>query len=105
MKAGRLQAKDIDDRKVLSEVRRLSMDTQGGRWPNTPHWVMARDLEKALGLENTGRLLLAKCDALIRRKLLDGCTCGCRGDFELTAAGRAFLAGPTEQASEDQEKK
>lgn len=29
---------------------------------------------------------------LIRDGLLDGCTCGCRGDFTLTDAGRAAIS-------------
>jgi hypothetical protein len=37
------------------------------------------------------RLLLAKMDGLIRRGLVDGCTCGCRGDFVLTAKGREVI--------------
>lgn len=34
---------------------------------------------------------LAVMNRLIRRKLVDGCTCGCRGDFEITDAGEAFI--------------
>ena len=38
--------------------------------------------------EKVGR---AKMDALIRRELVSGCTCGCRGDFEVTDKGRKYL--------------
>ena len=100
MKQGRKQAKDVDDRFVLETVHRLSMEgREYGCGP--PYWVMAWDLEKALGLEGTGRLLLAKCESLIKRKLLDGCPCGCRGDFELTAAGKAFLQAASSSGSGD----
>ena len=34
----------------------------------------------------------AKMRALIRRGLVEGCECGCRGDFVLTDKGRALLA-------------
>lgn len=98
MKNGRLQAKDLPDRTVLEAVRELAADDEGGKrrqWSDPPYWVMAWDLEKKLGLEDTGGLLLAKCEALIKRGLLDGCTCGCRGDFELTTKGEAFLAEPS----------
>jgi tRNA nucleotidyltransferase (CCA-adding enzyme) len=33
----------------------------------------------------------AKMASLIRRGLVSGCTCGCRGDFELTEKGTSFL--------------
>lgn len=38
------------------------------------------------------KLLLAKMAGLIRRGLIDGCPCGCRGDYEATDKGRAFVA-------------
>jgi hypothetical protein len=37
------------------------------------------------------KLALAKMGMLIRRGLVDGCPCGCRGDFEITAKGEAVL--------------
>jgi hypothetical protein len=42
--------------------------------PNTPH-----------------KVVVAKLAKLIRRGLIDGCACGCRGDFEITTLGRFFL--------------
>ena len=38
------------------------------------------------------RVLLAKLRRLVRRGLLDGCPCGCRGDFTITEKGRALLS-------------
>lgn len=38
-----------------------------------------------------GKLQVAKMRKLIRRGLVSGCDCGCRGDFELTDAGRKAL--------------
>ena len=29
---------------------------------------------------------------LIKRELVDGCDCGCRGDFEITAKGEEWLS-------------
>lgn len=96
----RLQAKDLDDRLVLAAVHKLAMAPRPNAWGDPPYWVFAWDLEKELGLENTGRLLLAKCEALIKKKLLDGCPCGCRGDFELTRAGRALLDAPVSTSAQ-----
>ena len=38
------------------------------------------------------RLVANKLDSMIRRGLVDGCACGCRGDFVLTDAGRALCS-------------
>jgi predicted transcriptional regulator len=42
--------------------------------------------------ETPVKLARAKMGMLIRRGLVDGCTCGCRGDFELTAKGADLLS-------------
>lgn len=38
------------------------------------------------------KLVLAKMRQMIRRGVVDGCPCGCRGDFEITAKGRKELS-------------
>ena len=38
------------------------------------------------------KLVLAKMRQLIHSGLVDGCDCGCRGDFVLTDKGKALLA-------------
>lgn len=83
-----MQCKDIPDRPVLEFLKKL-----GGVWAT---WF---DCEPRL--QNTvlhsmpsgtpRKLVLAKMRTLMRRGLVDGCGCGCRGDFELTDKGRAFL--------------
>lgn len=45
------------------------------------------------------KVVLAKMRGLIKRGLVSGCDCGCRGDFEITAAGRRALAH-TEEATQ-----
>lgn len=42
------------------------------------------------------KVLRAKANKMIRRGLLRGCTCGCRGDYELTQRGRDTLIGEFE---------
>lgn len=78
-----MQAKDIEDKAVLSIIARTEREEH--RW--TFYWDVAQEL----GVDR--KLILAKANALIRRGLMTGCTCGCRGDFELTAAGAKALEG------------
>lgn len=97
MKNGRFQAKDIGDAFFLGCVDFLSMQRQypwhEGRLPgysNFPHWVMWTDLERVMPAF-PWQVIIAKAAQLKKRGLLDGCVCGCRGDFELTEDGRDFL--------------
>lgn len=86
-----MQAKDISDTQFLELVDKIS----GTPWKHIipevpllrPRWVMRWELEE-LGPE---KVVLAKAKKLIKKGLLDGCPCGCRGDFELTSAGFILL--------------
>lgn len=87
-----MQCKDIPDEVFLAAVRTASRLTGGG-------WVMLWDLgcvlagnpehldslrahdDHPLGECFPWRLTRAKADKLIKRGLLEGCSCGCRGDF------------------------
>ena len=92
MKSGRPQAKDIEDLDVL----RVIGDLMAAEYRERPRadeylWTMIWDInERFPGVPE--KVLMAKLDALVRRGLIDGCTCGCRGDFFLLPAGRAMLA-------------
>lgn len=96
-----VQAKDIPDRDVLAMVSRLSsmpyphfqaLDASmrsDGR--SVTYWEIQGQLP-----DLPGKVVIAKCCTLVRRKLLDGCDCGkCRGDLRLTDAGRALLCERT----------
>jgi len=79
MKHGRVQAKDLPDDDTLAAVRAC----QGMN--GVPHWSSLWDVERALP-EWPAKVVRAKLAGLIRRGLLRGCACGCRGDFEFPAA-------------------
>lgn len=49
-------------------------------------------LDRGGGRPVPKRAVLGKMRMLIRRGLVDGCPCGCRGDFEITPKGQAWLA-------------
>lgn len=110
---GRMQRKDIDDRVILAGIvitcaLRTRVDPlpdigYGVAWQSCSRW----DLEFVLSgvPERVGRgpydgfepwvptkLLLAKLEHMERRGLIDGCTCGCRGDFVVLKKGRESAA-------------
>lgn len=69
-----MQAKDIPDEAFLAAVRVVNNVER--------RWAFYGDLMSALpGIPY--KVLRAKADKLIRRGLLDGCACGCRGDFRM----------------------
>lgn len=90
-----IQAKHIPDRGALAEIRRLRATPWPGGQTNDTHdrWVMIDELQAAPAFP--AKVVRAKLAALIRRGLITGCTCGCRGDFELTEAGEALLDAAT----------
>lgn len=87
------KAHDIPDAVLLRAIDQISRTP----WPinGTPNdgtrWVMRWDLSEVFPAV-PAKLMVAKCARLVGRGLLTGCTCGCRGDFELTDAGRKVAA-------------
>jgi len=83
-----MQCKDIPDMPVLSFLLSLN---RWGTWfdyePRPDNTVL-----HAMPEGTPPKLALEKMRMLMRRELVDGCGCGCRGDFELTDKGRAYLA-------------
>jgi len=89
-----MQCKDIPDRPILSF---LAGPFDG--WP-APGWAVwygkkGETVQSVLNAMPEGtppKLALAKMRQMIRRGVVDGCGCGCRGDFEITTKGYAELA-------------
>lgn len=107
---GRMQRKDVDDRVILAgivvacalndRVRPLRY----GRWESCSRWDLDFVLSGVPERVGVGpcdgyepwlphRLLMAKLDHMERRGLIDGCTCGCRGDFRVEPKGWETAAG------------
>lgn len=84
MKNGRMQCKDIPDVPVLQFLTKL-----GDRWANWFGPEFDNSVTHAMPAGTPEKLALGKMRMLMKRGLVDGCGCGCRGDFELTDAGRA----------------
>ncbi len=100
-----MKCKDIPDRPILEFLAKLGrleitssyevngivtnwQSTVGGVWPGTAHSVAHA---MPLGALTPEKLIRAKMGMLIRRGLVSGCVCGCRGDFELTPKGALVL--------------
>ena len=81
-----MQCKDIADCAVLSILARNPEEWHGW-WENWPGVTV----RPAFPANAPDRLILAKMRRLIERKLVDGCTCGCRGDFHITPRGLMHL--------------
>lgn len=85
MTNGKLRCEDIPDRPILQF---LSERNIWGTWFST---AFSNSVRHAMPPGTPDKLVLAKMRQLIRRGVVDGCDCGCRGDFEITDKGRREL--------------
>ena len=84
-----MQCKDIPDIPILQFLAGFNEDQWCFLCDRESH---ARFILHAMPHDVPLKLARAKMAQLIHRKLVDGCSCGCRGDFVLTDKGREFLA-------------
>lgn len=73
-----MQAKDITDDAVLAAIRSEELRRGASRWD------IGMELVLHVG-EVPEKVVLAKLRSMEKRGLVDGCLCGCRGDFEIVA--------------------
>ena len=81
-----MQCKDIPTRPILEFLLQHK-----GHWCN---WYFGdeRDVRQVMPEHIPHeKLIIAKMRSLMRRGLVEGCGCGCRGDFEITAKGEQYL--------------
>lgn len=80
-----MQCKDTPDKDILKFLVNLN-----GRWAT---WFDGYDhsVINCMPKGTTEKLALAKMSKLIKRGLVNGCNCGCRGDFVITEKGKEFL--------------
>lgn len=81
-----MQCKDIPDRPILE-----FLDSLNGKWANWFGNEYKESVTHAMPDGVPEKLALAKMRQLMNRGVVDGCGCGCRGDFVLTDKGRAEL--------------
>lgn len=89
-----MQCKDIPEEPILRFLAGPydGWDAAGwGTWfnydPMPPNCVL-----RAMPEGTPEKLALAKMRQMIRKNIIDGCACGCRGDFRLNDKSRAILA-------------
>jgi hypothetical protein len=84
----KLQAKHIKDRDFI----RLTLEAERRTAGLGASWTRPEDYATLMMPE---KVVLAKARALLKRGLIAGCGCGCRGDFRVTPAGWAALLDRT----------
>ncbi len=86
-----MQCKDLSTEKILTFLAQ-----NRGTWctwqANSAYMPSIGDLFP----EADDKLVIAKMDQLIRKGYARGCTCGCRGDLEITDKGEVLLARLTQ---------
>lgn len=98
----RMQCKHIPTLPVLEFLRDLPwLDCGSYRVQRTGTWfgidnvgrgaLFTNSVQHGMPPDVVDKLALAKMRSLIAKGLVDGCDCGCRGDFTLTDKGRALL--------------
>lgn len=79
-----MQCKDIPTEPILHYLLKHK-----GQWCGW--WGEERNVSLAMPAGIPSRLILAKMKQLIKRDLVIGCACGCRGDFSITPKGEQYL--------------
>lgn len=90
--------------KIFAPVRKVDMILLPKQYKDIPDYLFLGAIETARTLRGLPRevtdeiqermpenLIRAKALKLIKRGLIDGCACGCRGDFSLTEKGRQWV--------------
>lgn len=78
---------EIDDKAILNFLAEHQ-----GRWStHGESWHIMPSVQDAMPPGTPLKLQLAKMRQLHKRGLVGGCTCGCRGDWEITDKGLALI--------------
>ena len=87
-----MQCKDIPELPILQFLFDQPIEYYGGRkWTNWFGDEYENSVTHAMPPNTPDKLVLAKMRQLIKKELVDGCDCGCRGDFVITDKGIEFL--------------
>jgi hypothetical protein len=90
-----VQAKHVPELAILQAMARHADGKWWTHWPYNMDdpgdpWSLLTAVPELAAFPD--RVLRAKLGTLVRRGLLDGCDCGCRGDWVILPKGREALA-------------
>ncbi|MDO8728356.1 MAG: hypothetical protein Q7K26_00525 [bacterium] len=85
----KMSAKDIPEVAVLQFLE--SLNGAPATWFDNEGGLFANSIQHGMPAGIPPKIALAKIAAMIRKKLVDGCACGCRGDFIIAVKGRVVL--------------
>lgn len=83
-----MQVKDVNKIAVLKRIAEIEASGRKG----TCFIGYDNSIGLAMPEGATEKFQLAVMKNLIRKGFVDGCCCGCRGDFELTLEGKLLLS-------------
>lgn len=91
MKRNQPQCKDIPERPILEFLAGLG---RSATWYSNEDGTPMGECSvlHAMPAGTPAKLALAKMRRMIEKGLVNGCGCGCRGDFGITEAGRRAIA-------------
>lgn len=94
-----MKSSDIKDEDILNYLYERQ-----GEWTSLWYGVftgkgdrdgdIVSDVYEAMPKNTPKKIALGKMRQLYKRGFIGGCDCGCRGDFEITDKGLAFLGKP-----------
>lgn len=82
-----IQCKDIPEKPILELL--AQNPTKWHTWCRS--WKLS--IRPAVDEAVPDKMLIRKMDKMIKKGLVDGCGCGCRGDYHITEKGMAALRG------------
>lgn len=85
-----MQCKDIPDKPVLAFLASLPVGSPG-TWFWSDDYKPNNSVIRAMPDGTPAKLGRVKMQGLIKRGLVNGCACGCRGNFEVTDKGRQMV--------------
>lgn len=88
-KITQIQCKDIDERPILEFLLKRYEEHLG--WASCFGDEFENSVTHAMPKDIPFKVVVRKMAKMIAKGLVDGCGCGCRGDYEITQKGKDSL--------------
>lgn len=89
----RIKCADLDDLSILRFIHSCRNQPLGAKFQDIAEVVSALNYDILQDSPIPFKLMRAKLKRLHKRELINGCTCGCRGDFTLAPKGLFLIIG------------